>query len=176
LRPEAPTRFALHLRIPGWCDQWQAAVNGLPQNAPASSGYLHLAREWQPGDSVTLDLEMPVRYIYANPRVRQTVGRAAIQRGPLIYCLEGVDHGGRSLDGIVLPPDSAAWQIEFRADLLGGVSVLLAESHSTADPAWGEALYRYDAPARESIRLTAIPYCVWDNREPGEMRVWLRSA
>jgi DUF1680 family protein len=116
--------------------------------------------------------------VYANSAVRQLVGRVAIQRGPVVYCLEGVDHGGIVLDRISVDPEEITTQfkVEQRPDLLGGVAVIhgkgkvLKESETSALYYTGSK--RIEA---EPIDITAVPYCVWDNREPGEMRVWLRT-
>lgn len=176
-----PLTFTLHVRVPAWCQDWGLRVNGEPAFEavpfPLTKGYIHLTREWAPGDEVVLNMTMPVRYVYAHPNVRQTLGRVALQRGPIIYCLEGVDHGGISLDRIALPADDLShWQAEHHAELLGGVTVLRGGGTVIDERGWGNALYRFDAPENRPINVTAVPYCVWDNRLPGEMRVWLRTV
>lgn len=178
LTPAQPARFTLHLRVPGWCEKVSLAVNGVPQLAqPGLDGYLAVAREWQAGDTVDYVMEMPVRSVWANPAVRQLEGRVAIQRGPLVYCLEGVDHGGILLDQVaVRPQDIAGFRLESRPELLGGVTVIRGQGRVIDAGSFGEALYSSTRPAEKPIELTAIPYCVWDNRESGEMRVWLRAA
>jgi DUF1680 family protein len=102
----------------------------------------------------------------------------AIQRGPIVYCLEGVDHGNIVLDRIAV--DAAAisqWRVARQPDLLGGVNVIYGQGMAIAADGWGEALYRSGpAPEQTPIDIVAVPYCVWDNREAGEMRVWLRTA
>jgi DUF1680 family protein len=122
-------------------------------------------------------MEMPVRSVFANPAVRQLEGRVAIQRGPVVYCLEGIDNGGIILDCISLDPQDIVHNFtnEFRPDLLGGVTVI--RGHGTViDPAgWQGDLYRSETPVEVEVKITAIPYCVWDNREPGEMRIWFRA-
>jgi DUF1680 family protein len=105
-------------------------------------------------------------------------GRLALQRGPIVYCLEGVDHEGIILDRIAIDPKqvlSHDFEIEQRIDLLGGVSVLRGTARVLDDQGWGDKLYRYREPSSQAMRITAVPYDVWDNRTPGEMRVWLRA-
>ena len=107
-------------------------------------------------------------------------GRLAVQRGPIVYCLEGTDHAGlENLDRIAFSPEQVhAFQPNYRPDLLGGVTVLTGTGSLIADDDWDSAtLYRQDRPSSAaSVAVTAIPYCVWDNRAVGEMRVWFRAA
>ena len=111
------------------------------------------------GRNLQLDLPMPVRRVLANPGVVADAGRAAIQRGPIVYCLEGVDHGGSVLNMSL--PLTAGFTPAFKADLLGGVTALVATL-----PAAGSA------PAQT---VTAIPYFAWANRGRGEMVVWIKQ-
>ena len=173
----SPMTFTLHLRVPAWCEDWRLHVNAMPLPLTRDKGYLHLTREWRPGDEVVLSMKMPVRYVYAHPNIRQMLGRVALQRGPMVYCLEGVDHGNICLDRIALPADGLShWQAEHDNELLGGVTVLRGVGIVIEEHGWGDELYRFVAPAIRPINVTAVPYCVWDNRSPGEMRVWLRTG
>jgi DUF1680 family protein len=173
---DRPAVFALRLRVPGWCPTYAVRVNRSPiPDLWPRSGYISLRREWRSGDTVTLDLAMPVTRIYANPAVRQMEGRVALQRGPLVYCLEGVDNPVAPLDRIALPR-GAALTPERRPDLLGGVTVLRGPALALDDAGWNGTLYRSQPPAARPFEIVAVPYCVWDNRAPGEMRVWLREA
>jgi len=97
---------------------------------------------------------MPIERIEAHPLVKANAGRAALQRGPLVYCFEAVDNGGKVKD-IVLARDPK-FTTEHRPDLLGGVTVIRALD-------------------RSGRTLTAVPYHVWDHREPGEMIVWVQQ-
>lgn len=190
LTPAAPRELTLTLRLPGWARErpvpsdlyrfrddpaptatlaLEGSVLSLAEGRHAlpsggevavAGGFARVRRLWSPGDSVTLELPMPVRRVVAHPEVEADAGRLALQRGPLVYAVEGIDHGG-SLAGLRLPVDgrlSAAW----RPDLLGGIVVVtgraerVAEDGSTA----GQA-------------LVAVPYFAWANRGAGEMAVWL---
>lgn len=180
LTPETAKNLAVHLRIPGWCETWQVRVNGAAVEVDAPvNGYVTLRRTWQPGDVIDLALAMPVQSVWAHPAVRQMQGRLAIQRGPMVYCLEGADHAGlQNLDRIAFSPAQVhAFQPDFRPDLLGGVTVLTGAGSLITDGDWDSAtLYRHEPPSSaESVAVTAIPYCVWDNRAAGEMRVWFRA-
>jgi DUF1680 family protein len=168
----------MHLRLPGWCENYHLSINGTAVTLTADeNGYLQINRTWQNGDTLTYEMDMPIRPVWANPAVRQLEGRVALQRGPLVYCLEGCDHGGIILDRIALDPANIAsgFQTEYRADLLGGVVLIRGKGQLIDDAGWNEDLYRSVQPSRQEIEIRAVPYCVWDNREPGEMRVWLRT-
>ncbi|MBM4143891.1 MAG: glycoside hydrolase family 127 protein [Lentisphaerae bacterium] len=175
LTPERPTAFTLALRIPGWCAKFALSVNGKAVRAAARGGYARIRRRWQAGDTVKLVLAMPVLQAEANPRVRMDCGRVALQRGPLVYCLEQADNG-RELRDITIPPASAFKPV-FRKNLLGGVAVLRARAWRRSPRDWAgddQALYRTTPSARVRVSVTAVPYCVWGNRAPGrEMLVWL---
>ena len=167
--------FALKLRVPGWCRRWTLRVNGEEARPAVRDGYLSLDREWSAGDAVELDLDMPVALVRANPCVREDAGMVAVARGPLVYCLEEADNG-RDLHlarlGDARPEDFA---IRWKPDKLGGIAELACSGLRETDAGWGDTLYSADA-AIENVpaRLTWIPYYSWANREPGEMRVWIR--
>jgi uncharacterized protein len=174
--------FSLMLRIPAWCEEGAAIeINGDPLDGLASPGsYVEIRRAWRPGDKVRLALPMPVRCVECHPYVAENAGRVALMRGPLLYCVEQVDNPGLDLRDIVLPAE-AKFSVRSRPDLLGGVSVLetLADI-IPPDEGWGERLYRRarpraDEPQDTTAEVTAIPYYAWANRDPGPMRVWLRS-
>jgi DUF1680 family protein len=179
LTPAVAQEFALHLRIPGWCDEWRLFVNGAPVvDMQPGNGYIAVTRQWQPGDRVALSLAMPVQTVWAHPAVRQMQGRLAIQRGPVVYCLEGVDNPGiENLDRITFSAEQVAGMTtEYRSDLLGGVTVLRGQASLIAEEGWDAiTLYRRNRPSStQPIEVTAVPYAVWDNRAAGEMRVWFR--
>ena len=121
-------------------------------------------------------MDMPVKAVYANPAVRQLVGPVAMQRGPIVYCLEGVDNGDIALDRISLDPAEME-KLHARAapDLLGGVTVVRGKACAWMKPTRSGARCTIDnSSSKQPSEITAIPYCVWDNRAPGEMRVWFR--
>jgi len=174
VEPAAASEFALHLRIPGWAESFNLLVNGQPiSDAKPVEGYVTVSRSWKAGDVVELDLPMEVRRVYAHPRVEADAGRVALQRGPLVYCVEGVDNGG-AVHNLVLPP-GARLTSRKTADLLGGVVVVEGEALAVQPIEWGQKLYRSDLPV-ESRRFQAVPYYAWNNRGRGPMVVWLAES
>ncbi|HTP10451.1 MAG TPA: beta-L-arabinofuranosidase domain-containing protein [Anaerolineae bacterium] len=176
-----PQTLTLHLRVPGWCEHWQLRINGAPATdlKPPVNGYLAIEREWRMGDVVDYSMAMSVQTVWAHPAVRYLEGRVALQRGPIVYCLEGVDHDGIILDRIAIDPKqvlAGGWRVEHRADLLDGVNILRGAAQVVDDAGWEGTLYRHTEPSSKEIDVTAIPYYAWDNRAPGEMRVWLRAV
>lgn len=175
VRLPAPTPFELRLRQPGWCRGGDIRLNGGPAAAVQRQGYWCLRRTWEDGDRVEVTLPMPVERVHAHPAVRANLGLVALQRGPLVYCLEGVDNPTLPLDAVFLPP-AAALGHGFDPELLGGVEVIQG-TVEVADPAgWTGTPYGVDPPRRAVAPFRAVPYCVWDNRAPGAMRVWLREG
>ena len=176
-----PQRFTLHLRVPAWCERWHISVNGqhLSGNNELSTenGYIRLTREWNPGDVVNYRMEMPIRVIWAHPAVRNLQGRVALERGPIVYCLEGVDHHEAILDRVAIDPHnvSTEFQVEYDDNLLNGISVLRGKGTVLDESGWENALYSNKPPSSQSIGITAIPYYAWDNRTPGQMRIWIRA-
>jgi DUF1680 family protein len=173
-----PQRFALHLRVPSWCEGWHLSLNGgpVPEGQSQVNGYLAVDREWHPGDVVEYRMDMPVRAIWAHPAISALQGRVALQRGPLVYCLEGVDHEAIPLSRIVVDPETVAsdqYRVEHQDWLLGGVTVLRGPAKVLEEDGWGGTLYRSRAPCTRPVEITAVPYYAWDNRDPGEMRVWI---
>ena len=119
-----------------------------------------------------LDLDMRVRRIFANPAVREDAGKAALMRGPLVYCLEEADNGP-DLHTLIHAPEICA-SASFEPELLGGVTVLYTDGVRESREDWGAELYAEKAPETEKVRLKWIPYYAWANRGIGEMTVWLR--
>jgi hypothetical protein len=175
-----PQSFTLHLRLPDWCQGYRLSLNGQALDLkPEANGYLAISRSWQDGDRVEYGMEMPIRMVFANPAVRQLVGRLALQRGPLVYCLEGIDHPGASpLDRIAVSAEQVAseFSVEFQPDLMGGVAVIHGKGTLIEEQGWKGQLYDSIPPTKKELKLSAVPYCVWGNRALGEMRVWLRTA
>lgn len=174
--------FGLRLRAPAWCARGASvAVNGEEHTSSLVPGrYVEIRRGWQPGDVVQLTLPMAVRRIACHPHVAENAGRVALMRGPILYCIEQADHPGVDPRDVALAADAEV-AAEHRPGLLGGVTVLRTRG-AVVPPAagWDDALYRPVASISEDgvttpIEVTAIPYHVWTNREPGGMRVWLRA-
>ena len=175
--PQRPATFTLALRIPAWCRGAGLTVNGEPVDVAARTrrGYARIRRRWAAGDEVALVLPMPVERIEAHPRVRADCGCVALMRGPMVYCLEEVDNGPDLAD--VALPRRSRLTAKFDRKLLGGVVVLSGKARRRCVSDWGKAeLYRPAGTRTKTVTIRAVPYCVWANRKPGEMRVWIREA
>ncbi|GHC15463.1 hypothetical protein GCM10010082_02530 [Kushneria pakistanensis] len=170
---DVPVQARLALRIPAWAEGFEVSLDGERLDAEMSSnGYLELERQWQDGDRIALRLEMPVRRVYPHRALRHDAGRVALQRGPLVYCLEQADNGER-LHDIALREGGIVDTLE-GTDALSGMTLLRAEA--LRENAAGEALYRFDdAPTYTRTEAVFVPYFAWANRQEGEMRVWTRE-
>ena len=177
--PAEPAEFTFFLRIPGWTDTAQVGVNGKPVAGATPGQYLPIRRRWSTGDVIRLQLNMKPQLLEANAQVIENNGRVAVQRGPLVYCLEQMDQPeGVSLRNVALnldPKSSTPFQEEFQKDLLGGVVLLRHVGTAYRGSAEQSRLYfRYSGEPRKSrpISLTLIPYYAWANRTATPMQVW----
>lgn len=168
------TEFTLALRIPDWCSSCSLKINGEEVEAVPEKGYVLLNRVWKNRDKILLEMDMPVRMVEANPKVREDIGKAAVMRGPLVYCLEEADNGSQ-LQQIYLK-EEPKFRIEFQPELLKGIMTIKADGKRVSSRGWeGEGLYRtYTGKQFEDTELKFIPYYAWTNRMPGEMAVWVR--
>jgi len=174
--PDTQTSFTLFLRIPGWCENAEILVNGRQvDKALEPASYFSLHREWRRGDEVRLNLPMSVDFLEMHPHSVNN-GRMAISRGPLIYCIESADHPNVDIFDVLLPPD-ANFSPRFDLHLLGGVTVLEGNALLRDKSEWEGRLYRIYRKERKAswnpIRVTAVPYFTWGNREIGKMLVWM---
>ena len=179
---ETTGNYALRLRIPAWCESGAAlTVNGTPVTTPLTPGtYAEVRRDWAAGDTVSLSLPMPVRYVQAHPYVTENSGQVAVLRGPLLYCMEQADNPGIDPRDVLLPT-SADSLIPVPATDLPGVVALTSEAFVQSLPdTWTGSLYRTLGSASEPPTVTApvtlVPYYAWANRASGRMQVWLNRA
>jgi hypothetical protein len=167
--------FTLKLRIPGWTKSVLVRVNKTLSDAKPSPGsYFEVRRVWRAGDVVDLNMEMEPRLIEANPLVEETLNQVAVQRGPVVYCLETTDlpRGVRVMD--VTMPQDVVLRARYDERLLGGVAVLEGQARVRAETNWDKQLYREVQPmAAKSINVRLIPYFVWGDRGASEMTVWM---
>jgi len=169
------TPWSLRLRIPGWCRNYTLLINGKTVKAPVVRGYAEITRVWQSGDVATLELAMPIERMEAHPNVISDRGCVALQRGPIVYCLEAVDHQA-PVEQLILPAD-AQLTARFATDCLGGVTVVEGEALVRDLSDWQGVLYQPTAVhLTGSTPLRAIPYGSWDNRASGAMTVWIPTA
>ena len=173
---ESPVPFTLSVRFPGWCRDMAVAVNGEPIDAAAATvnGYVKLRREWRPGDTVELVMAMPAERVRAHPELREAAGKVALQRGPVVFCLEEADNGANLRD-LELASD-AALRARFEPDLLNGVYVLESDGASRSEASEAsDGLYTTKRRLRIPASVRAVPYYAWANRGEGEMAVWIRE-
>ncbi|WP_031538807.1 glycoside hydrolase family 127 protein [Bacillus sp. MB2021] len=173
--PEKEETFTMALRIPGWAKGTVVMLNGeIVDHFPLmKNGYVYINRRWKENDHIELSLPMVAERIQSNPQVRHNVGKVAIQRGPVVYCLEQVDNG-ENLHGIILPRD-AELKAEYDPELLEGVVSITGEAERLDQSNWNSELYRTVEDSTTKVQLKAIPYYAWCNREPGEMIVWVNE-
>lgn len=178
LTVESPNdvQHTLALRLPDWCDAPQVALNGAAVKPNIRKGYLHIHRLWREGDTLTLTLPMPVRRLYGNPLLRHVAGKVAIQRGPLVYCLEQADNG-EALHNLWLPETAAFTTLEGKGLFAQKVLIQANGVRRCATQPEQQALWRYDNPpsAAQPQTLTFIPWFSWANRGEGEMRIWVNE-
>jgi DUF1680 family protein len=174
VEPDQAIDFALRLRIPAWCRAARVEINGHAVDVATvlDRGYAHIRRRWAKGDVVRLSMSMPAERVYAHPDVTADIGRVALRRGPIVYCLEGADNDV-PLHRVALPR-AAPIEAHFESNLLGGVGMLTVEGVVVRGKN-GE-LYGVDPPTTRSTTLRAIPYSFWSNRDSEEMSVWIREG
>ena len=173
VKTDKPADFRLALRIPEWCREFDINVNGQNAEKNIRNGYLFIERTWNTGDMVSLNMEMPVEIIEANPKVRENAGKICLMRGPLVYCLEEADNGS-NLSAIAIESDGGFKALADEAFPEGTV-VLVGKASRITEENWNDTLYRPIGKSGETpVKIKAIPYYLWGNRSLGEMQVWCR--
>ncbi len=181
ISPERPEAFAVRIRVPGWLQgrpvpgtlyrylddrpvRWSILLNGEPVEPEVRNGYAVIKRTWSEGDKLLIDYPMPVRRVLSDERVKANANRVAIERGPVVYCVEGADNDGHALD--LFLPDDSELEPTFEPSLLGGIMTLTGRG--------GRVLTeKKDDRAVEPFQLTMIPYYAWCHRGPNAMQVFL---
>lgn len=169
--PEGETMSVpLAIRIPAWSAGTIICMNGeAVEYEMEESGYVFVHGDFSARDVLTVEFDMPVRKVYTNSNVSANTGKTAIERGPLIYCAEGVDNEDDVLS-LSLKKDGAVTVGEYMPDKLYGIQELHAEGYRETG---SEELYSYEAPAEKECKITLIPYYAWGNRGLNQMRVWI---
>ncbi len=163
----------LALRIPAWCQgQFTITLNGktLPSEI-GEDGYAHIRRTWGEADEIAVEFAMPVLVLRSHPALRENVGKAALQRGPVVYCMEEADNGPKLHEFLLDPQAPVSFQYE--AELLGGVGTLTCTGRRLVEK--DAALYTAQAPETEPATAKLVPYYAWDNRGVGELMVWMHT-
>lgn len=165
VNPKKAVDFPLSVRIPGWAtgeaipgnlytyeDKLSKPVvltiNGKKSEAAIENGYIKLNRKWKKGDVVELALDMPVRKVVSNENIKTNAGKVAIERGPVLYCAEGHDNGGKALS--ISMSGTQDFTPVYQKEMLGGINVLKSKEDN----------------------VTLIPYYAWANRGASEMTIW----
>ena len=180
VKPEKESEFAIRLRIPGWLQSAPVAsdlyayttpagkytlkVNGSTVKPAEGDGYATIVRTWKPDDVIELELPMAVRRVKANDQVEDDRGMLAMERGPIVYCLEGIDQPDSVVFNKFIPVD-AKIDATFDANLLKGVMVLSGTAKEVAK----------DGSIKD-VPFKAVPYSTWNNRGAGQMEVWVADS
>jgi DUF1680 family protein len=173
--------WSLTVRVPHWAVDATCTVNGEPVEVGAADGWWRVTRHWRAGDRLTLTVPVRTRLTIADPRVDAARGCVAIERGPLVYCVESADHPGLRLDDLVLEVDGFGSGTEAAADGLPEQIVAVgapAGVRSRNRSSWWPyaVIGSQDTGGTDPVELTAIPYFAWGNRGPGAMRIWIPTA
>ncbi|HZY83083.1 MAG TPA: beta-L-arabinofuranosidase domain-containing protein [Cyclobacteriaceae bacterium] len=181
--PKKKMKFVLQVRIPGWA-QGEAVpgglyefedkkaqpvvltINGKPATYKMEKGYAMIDRQWQAGDRLEMNIPMDIKKVVARKEVPQDEDRVALQRGPLVYCIEGADNNGAALN-VILPDDVKPSETSCEKDLLGGVVTIKFKAPTVQIASDGKSV------TSEIKTVTAIPYYAWCNRGQNQMQVWL---
>ena len=166
--------YALAMRIPGWARTFTVKVNGAGTSPSVVKGYAILRRTWQDGDTVELELPMPVEFVESNPLLREDDGRVALMRGPVVYCLEAADNG-ECLDALSVS-DPADFEPEEASTVFPG-EVDLVGTAWRRRPWTSDTLYRRVEACDDldAVPVRLVPYAFWGNRDDTrEMTVWVR--
>ena len=169
----ASGKFTLGLRVPVWSPEITVKVNGQGLNNAIENGYVKINREWRKGDEIEVKLVMPVTALHCHPEVSCNSGRIALQRGPLVYCLESIDN--KAPLGSIIIPEQQDFKLKAIDSLTPGTIAITGRAF-TENPEASADLYFSGVPAKAETTFTAIPYCLWQNRGPSEMAVWIRTV
>ena len=180
VKPEREQKFALHVRIPGWAQdapvptdlysftdgskRYRVKVNGSKVRSKQQNGYVTIVRDWKAGDKVEIELPMDVRRVKANENVEDDLGKLAIERGPVVFCLEGQDQADSTVFNKFIP-DNTPMEAVYRADLLNGIVELTGMAKEVEK----------DGTVKD-VPFKAIPYATWNNRGADQMAVWIPAS
>lgn len=170
-------QFEIKLRVPDWCTEGaKITVNGEEQNIEAKAGtYATVNRTWKKGDVVSINMPMRTRIVEANPLVEESRGQVAVQRGPIVYCLESNDLGGLSIDDIAIPLDAKFTPVDMTIDG-SRIKALEGEVINRSEASWKGQLYREATAKKQMVKVRLIPYYAWGNRGKSEMTVWMPAG
>lgn len=179
--------YSLALRIPDYAKTYtirrdgRAAAEALEGQISLASdgiriekGYLYIEGIREKETALAIDFQVLPQFVRANPKVREDAGKAALVKGPLVYCLEETDNGG-NLPAVFIDTRQKPEE-RYEEDLLGGVTTISFKGKRLTEDEWQDgALYAGRKNRFEDVELRAVPYHCWNNREPGEMLVWMKE-
>ena len=169
---DGKAKFKYGFRIPEWCSKYSVKLNGTDTSYVIEDGFALIEREWSGGDKISIIFDMPARFINTNPKVRDNIGKTAVMRGPIVYCLEEEDNGYGLFRIHAGNPEDIA--IKHEKDLLEGITAISFTGKKEKD--WADdTLYQTAETVLEDKKLFLIPYYAWDNRKIGEMIVWMKK-
>lgn len=172
---DGSSHVLIRLRIPGWLEQPKITLDGSEIQPAMENGYAVLAMNCGGDHEFVVTGSVPAKYLAANLQVRADVGKVAVQKGPFVYCVEQMDNGN-NLAALRVDQSSAPAETAPESELPGGLPTLQLRGKRIVRTEEEEAaLYSPSSLRTEDCTLKAIPYCLWNNRTPGEMRVWLEA-
>jgi DUF1680 family protein len=175
--------FTIAIRIPGWTQNRPVPsdlykyikdidtkitlrVNGEPINTIQEKGFVHITRTWRDDDVIEIDMPMPIRHLVAHDNVKNNKGRVALERGPIVYCVEWPDNKVEKIFNLFVD-DSAELKSEYRNDMLKGIVVITGNIHYLEKSKVNDQIEKIET------KFLAIPYYAWANRGKGDMTIWL---
>lgn len=167
----APAKFKIAVRVPVYAEDCRLAVDQQSISLEIQKGYAIMEQVWSGTSIIEINFEMPVKIMRCDPQVRANIGKGAIVKGPLVYCLEQTDNF-ENLAAVVLDENAELTEF-FDQTLLDGVTVIQTTAMQADSDSWNEGLYAFKRPQYKPVTIRAVPYYLWGNRTPGEMIVWL---
>ncbi len=171
VEPESPVEAEIRFRIPDWADDVETEIPGLEQEAEFDQGYIVARKRWQKGDVARLKIKMHPKWVAADPRVRDDLGRVALTYGPLVYTAEEKDLGFAPQ---LLAADTDAEVAVVEEALLEGVATLTVQGVRELETFPDQLFAEAESVELEETSATFVPYYGWNNRGAGSMQVWVR--
>ena len=172
IQAETEKGCSLKIRIPAYAENWKLLSGEKEEKPEIQNGYITVALP-AGTHAITLNLDIHPRWVAANDQVRADAGKAALVKGPIVYCLEEVENG-KLLSQVCVKPNEEVKEEASPEGLVGNLPALTYPGTRIKNAGLGDQLYGALKIEKEATQLTAIPYCLWNNRGEGEMLVWHR--
>jgi len=168
--------YKIFLRIPSWAKGYTIKINGNKINTKeVKNGYIEMENQWKEGDKINLELPMEIEIIESHPKVKDNVGKVAIKRGPIVYCMEQVDNPW----GDPRYMEIADYNLKAEpSEILEGIVIIKGKGKIVDSRIWENNLYLPKEEVernKKEVEFITIPYYAWANREKGPMTVWIRK-